>query len=90
MTKIKNITRESMIHAIKEAKETYLLKDLILFDTDLGTMSLSMKGKTSNSTEQVYIEEPSGKFFYTTTDYFLNKYPNLNEHILNWILDNQT
>jgi len=85
MTKVENITRERMIQAIKKAKEQYLLHDLIVFETDLGTMSLSMKGKTSNGTEQVYIEEPSGKFIYTTADYFLIKYSNLNEYVLNWI-----
>lgn len=85
MTKVENITRESMIKAIKKAKEQYLLHDLIVFETYLGTMSLSMKGKTSNGTKQVYIEEPSGKFIYTTVDYFLIRYSSLNEQVLNWI-----
>ena len=44
-----------------------------------------MKGKTSNGTKQVYIEEPSGKFIYTTVDYFLIRYSSLNEQVLNWI-----
>jgi len=85
MTKVENITRERMIKAIKKAKELYILHDLIVFETDLGTMSLSMKGETKNGTKQVYIEEPSGKFIYTTAGYFLIAYSSLNEHVLNWI-----
>ena len=79
------MSREKTMQAIKKAKETYLLGDLIVFETSLGTISLAIKGETINGTKMVYVEKPDDKFFYTTVDYFLVKYSSLNEQILNWI-----
>lgn len=79
------MSREKTMQAIKKAKEIYLLGDLIIFETSLGTVFLAIRGETVNGTKMVYVQKPDEKFFYTTVDYFLIKYSSLDERILNWI-----